>query len=271
VSAITSEVRAALAAAVVDGSHLRLVGELDRKAYAAVDKALQALGGKWDRKVRAHVFPSNPTDALAAVLATGEAGKVPKTPKQVEAYFATPDTLADEVVRGDAGLVDAPAGFRVLEPSAGDGALIRAIRRASPAADIVAIEPNRERADRCLIGAGHIAILHSTLEESVQHGVDGLAPFDAVVMNPPFALPGAATAWIDHVDLAWSLVRPGGRLASIVPNGFTYRQDRKHCRIRSQVEALGGWRSLSDGSFASSGTDIHTAVIWMDKPSGGAA
>lgn len=266
-STITDEVRSALAAAVIDGTTVRLAGRLDRKTYAAADKALRALGGTWNRKAGGHVFPSAPGEALATMLASGQAPALPKARHQVEGYFATPDALAQLVVETYTVIPDLSVHARVLEPSAGDGALVRAVRRVNPAVEVVAVEPNTERAARIDDGSGLVSVQAERFEDVARRHAQVQAwPFDAVVMNPPFALPGAATAWIDHVDLALSLVRPGGRVTAIVPAGFTYRTDRKHQRIRDQVEQFGGWRALPEKSFTTSGTDVATAVIWMERP-----
>jgi hypothetical protein len=36
-------------------------------------------------------------------------------------------------------------------------------------------------------------------------------------MNPPFAVPGHPTIWIDHVRLAWRLLNPSSTDSSIHP------------------------------------------------------
>jgi hypothetical protein len=46
-------------------------GQLDRSLYVEVNKALEAIGGKWSKKARVHVFEGNPEDALDQVVLTG--------------------------------------------------------------------------------------------------------------------------------------------------------------------------------------------------------
>ena len=53
---VSRDVLNVLDAAQVSGNKVVLVGALDRKLYTSVDKVLQAAGGKWDRKAKAHVF-----------------------------------------------------------------------------------------------------------------------------------------------------------------------------------------------------------------------
>lgn len=266
-SALTEEVRSALAEAVVDGTTVRLVGKLDRRTYVAADKALRSLGGAWDRKAGGHVFPSEPGEALAAMLTDGQVPALPKPRHKVEGYFATSDALAQLLVEAYTDIPSLSPFARVLEPSAGDGALVRAIRRVNPTVEVVAVEPNAERAARIDDGSGLVKVQVDRFEDMARRHLQAEArPFDAVVMNPPFTLPGAPSAWIDHIDLAWPLLWPGRSLTVIVPAAFTYRTDRRHRAIREQVEQYGRWRALPEKSFTASGTDVATVVIWMEKP-----
>ncbi len=93
--------------------------------------------------------------------------------------------------------------------------------------------------------------------------------FDAVVMNPPFALEGQPRAWISHVLTAWDLLAPGGRLVAIVPNGFTFQRDDDHDHLRELITLHGGYRELPDNAFAGSG--VRTVVILADRPNFGGA
>ena len=109
------------AALDVLGSGLNLSGrnaviarQLDRKLYTEVNAALEALGGTWNRKARAHVFEQDPADALDRVLVDGGFHDVKRDLDQ----FFTPPELAKRVVE----MADV-RGKWVLEPSAGAGAL----------------------------------------------------------------------------------------------------------------------------------------------------
>lgn len=122
---ISDEVRTALSAAEVFENtptgvwSLRLVSELDRKTYEAVNKVLVAAGGKWDRKSKAHLFAGDPRENLGIAVATGTIVDKKKSLGQ----FFTPAGLAHRIVA----LADVRAGDRVLEPSAGNGALAQVI------------------------------------------------------------------------------------------------------------------------------------------------
>lgn len=208
---------------------------------------------------------------------------------KTEGYVETPPTLAWDIVREYTDIHDGPVGQRVLEPSAGTGSLVRAVFRLSPYSEVWAVEPHRERATQItvadhpgrtfIVGPGHardtgpnedltgsLTVVCGSFEEFA-----GSVPgwFDQVVMNPPFAKPGEPTLWALHVAMAWSMLRPGGRLVAIVPGSITWRQEKRHNAIRKLVEATGGYRELPDGSFSASGTDAKAAVIWATKPTKG--
>lgn len=261
---IAADVRGALertlaAPGGADANLLRLsaAGQLDPALYRRVNQILTNLGGVWvGRKAQAHVWPDG-VDARAAVAAALAAGKAVH-PDRVAAFFPTPGRLADDVARV-AGIGGA-GPLAVLEPSAGDGALVRAARRVNPHVTVTAVEPDPARA--ATLDDGSTLLFRGTFERFAE--LDR-APFDAVVMNPPFALPGVPAAWAAHVELAWSLLRPGGTLAAVVPAGMAGRTAAAR-RVRDLVAEHGGQRGLPDGSFARAGTGVRTCLIWADKP-----
>jgi hypothetical protein len=262
---ISDEVRATLEKVEIEGNLLKIPGTLDRKLYVDVNKVLANLGGSWNTKLKAHVFPGDPREALAQVL---ESGNAPRAPKTVDGFVATPYELAYEICRNDAGIDDLEPTARVLEPSAGTGVFVKAMRELNLDVTIVAVEPNPDRAGR--IPDGPRIFVESVELETFAATYPGVRSFrelfDSIVMNPPFAVPGNPTLWVDHVELAYGLLKPGGRLTAIVPAGFKFREDKKPRRIRELIETYGGWRSLPDNSFGESGTGVNTCLIWIERP-----
>lgn len=183
--------------------------------------------------------------------------------KRTEGYVATPPGLAEWLVEHHANLDDLPAG-RILEPSAGDGALIRAILAANDTAEVVAVEPYATRAE-VIPEDPRVEVTVATFEDFAMRTQERFA---AVVMNPPFSLPGQGPVWVDHVNTAWRLLAPGGRLVAIVLNSYTYRQGRKFDEVRQLVEDHGGGCiELDENAFASTGAPgIRCVVIYADKP-----
>jgi hypothetical protein len=66
---VADEVRAILAEAETAGDRLVLPRLLDRGMYERVDAALQAAGGRWDRRRRAHIFDGSAAEAIQQLTA----------------------------------------------------------------------------------------------------------------------------------------------------------------------------------------------------------
>jgi phospholipid N-methyltransferase len=171
--------------------------------------------------------------------------------------FETGHTLADEL----AAMLDPRPGQRVLEPSAGRGALIRAVRRRCRKAEIVAVEALPKLCaslDRQGFGArctDFLEIRPGDLGELV----------DRVLMNPPFS----RQQDIAHVRHAVRFLRPGGVLVAVMSAGVKFRQDRAATEFRAYVEGIGGTiQDLPEGSFAAAGTMVRTVVVRLVQPGG---
>ena len=250
----------ALHDARIDGHRLVLPQWLDRNEYKRVDQVLRNLGGTWSRYEKAHVFDHDPSAAIRQVV---EDGKAPGPAKSDEGYVATPPALAERIVREHTDIGDWDTGS-VLEPSAGGGNLVRAVLAANKNVQVTAVEPNVSRLSAMDDSLSRLDLVNQRLEDYLH---DTPPEFDAIIANPPFALPGRPTAWIEHTWHAWNLLKPGGRLVSIAPAGLAFRDDRKHRGVRSLIaNAGGGWVELEAGAFAESGTQVNAVVFWVDKP-----
>jgi hypothetical protein len=113
---IASEVLAVLSAAQVDGCHVALTGQLDRKLYERTNKVLEAAGGKWNRKARAHVFDGDAAERMDQIILSGSV----EVPKDEFNFFPSPPAVIERLME----LADIEPGMRVLEPSAGQGAIV---------------------------------------------------------------------------------------------------------------------------------------------------
>ncbi len=178
----------ALRSAEIGDRTVVLVGQLDRNVYVEVNKALERSGGKWSRKDKAHVFASDPREALAPVLGTGA---MPRDVDKDAAFFRTPPEVADRLLTALRPTVEATEGrLMALEPSAGDGALANLMRWAWGGRLYVhCVEPEPARA--AVLSANEHHVFPMTFEDFVAN--DWLAgdPFDVIVMNPPFEFPVA--------------------------------------------------------------------------------
>ncbi|MFI7608483.1 class I SAM-dependent methyltransferase [Micromonospora sp. NPDC049366] len=262
---LTAKTREILASAVINGTEVTVTGEQhSREDWVPVATAFQALGGVYTKRIKGYTFETDPTEAIKRAVKTGRAVPV----SQSEGYVPTPGDVAEEVCSYPyTDLERLPAGSVVLEPSAGGGQLVRAILEVNPGVRVVALEPNKARA--ALIGDhdGRVTVFNCTLEEyaaTARHpiGAGSGIRFNAVVMNPPFAVPGNATLWIDHVMLAWELLRPGGRLVAIVPSALKYRHGKKFDAIRALMQQCGGSEALRPDAFPS----VQARALHLGKP-----
>lgn len=125
-------------------------------------------------------------------------------PAHLECHV-TPKSVAGEMVYWLPDL----AGKRVLEPSAGTGMLLDAMRTAHPEAILKGVEIYQPLHER-LIRKGY----EVDCDDFADWATNQPADFDAVIMNPPFRKVR------EHVRLALNLLRDGGALVALVPVTF---------------------------------------------------
>ena len=241
---LESKVVAVLDAAIIDGVSLKLVGQLERKLYERTNKALVALGGKWNRKAQAHLFDYDPAEAIEMAVLTGTV----VDHKREMGFFETPVKVADEVIR----LANIGRGHAVLEPSAGLGAIARRI-------------PECHTFNLCELDDARRASLHKEFPYHVLTCRDFLTlqvKWDRIVANPPF---GGAQRDVDHVRHMWDCLNPRGVLVSVMASGITFRHNRKTDELRALVEDNGEIIPLPDHSFRESGTDVSTVIVRMQR------
>jgi|Laugrespbdmm15sd_2_1035082.scaffolds.fasta_scaffold30137_2 predicted RNA methylase len=249
---LTPEVRAVLETCTFDGHEVRMP-KMERKLYEEINKVLTNAGGEWKRGRQAHVFKEDPREKLGLVLDTGRSIDEQK----LYQAFYTPSSLVNLVVdetRG--GRLD---GVRVLEPSAGAGAIADVLR--DRGAEVVCVELNPE-AVAVLRAKGHHVIEGDFLQQTVS---DLGGPFDCVVMNPPFT----RDQDILHVRQAYAMLNPGGNLGAIMSPGWTdVSRTATRTTFRNWVTNHEG-RSITkipEGTFKESGTNIRTVLLTLTKP-----
>jgi protein-L-isoaspartate O-methyltransferase len=162
--------------------------------------------------------------------------------------FPTPPELADRMVA----LADIRPGQQVLEPSAGTGRIIDAIRRNAHGYAITAVELNCNMAHRLRT----IDCVDDTRQADFLECNGDLGTFDRIVMNPPFANADD----IKHILHALKMLKPGGRLVAICANG-----PRQNDKLRPIVEARGGiWEELPSDTFIGASTSVRTVLLMLD-------
>jgi hypothetical protein len=139
-----------------------------------------------------------------------------KAPRREGDFYPTPQDVADRIVRSvDRHDLIMP-GARVLEPSAGDGAFVRAVRERQPEAKIMAVEPDPRH--RHTLAEFTMHVWPHSLEEFT-HTRE--ACYDLVIGNPPYNLAA------EHVRLCLDLLAPQGRLVFLLRLGFLASKGRR--------------------------------------------
>jgi hypothetical protein len=237
---IPTDVLAVLDHAETTGHELRLTGTLDRQLYVRTNKTLEAAGGKWNKKARAHLFDNPAADVLDAILSTGEV-----TSPRDFGYFPTPPNVVDRLIE----LADLRPGMDVLEPSAGRGAIVSRLHAAG--CKVTCIELLADNAAHLTDAGAHQFLVADFLAVGPMRG------FERVVMNPPFA----KQADIRHVMHAHRFLLGGGLLVAVMSNGVTFRDNALTGEFRALMDRVGGsLEPLPEGSFQVSGTGVNTVI-----------
>jgi predicted RNA methylase len=246
---VSENILTVLDRAETDGPRLVLTGTLDRKLYLDTAKVLEAAGGKWNRKAKAHLFDGDAADAIEAVILTGQV----TSKKQHFGYFPTPAPVVAQLLD----LARIEPGMRVLEPSAGRGAIALAAARAGAAVDCVEIQAEHAEAISDEHHPDVTVLVADFLTTSPQ------PVYDRVVMNPPFA----RQADIIHVQHAWQALKPGGLLVAVMSAGVTFRKTAATVTFRARLDPVGGaLHPIPDGAFKESGTGVNTVIAVLPKP-----
>lgn len=233
----------------VEGMIVKLPStQLDRNLYMDVAKSLQLIGGKWKGgKTQGFVFNEDPTELLEQI-ATGEKRNL----KKEFQFFGTPDSLADRLVE----LAEININDRVLEPSAGQGEIIKAINRQYPKMDVECFE---------LMPVNKIFL--NKISTAILIGDDFLTVdeplgFDKIVANPPFN----KNQDIDHIRMMYSLLKQKGRLVSISSKHWQQSSNKKEVAFKNWLKEIkADIIEVDGGEFKESGTIIATVIIVINK------
>lgn len=217
---IPEHVSEALSRAEIEDGFLRLTGQLDRKTYLDANAVIEALGGKWSRKAKAHEFPDmsaeSISEALSETLKNGETETLRDVLKKTN-FFPTPKAVAKRLVA----LAGVSAGDTVLEPSAGTGAIAEEIFEAGAEVVVMVDFDGKNVAELQKRFPqpkypGAVAVYGDFLDFAKDPAnfsrKDGKGRYSKIVMNPPFSNGRDAK----HVLAAYSVLAPGGTLVSVM-------------------------------------------------------
>jgi len=217
-------------------NQVKITEQIDRKLYLSVNEVLNRIGGKWNRKAKAHIFNIDPTELLETIINSGLL-----EPKIKTGYFPTPSNIVKTMID----LLELQPGDTILEPSAGQGHICDFLPK-----------------DNLIIGeilSENIQILKQkgyniTFTDFMKYESNRI---DKIIMNPPFE----KQQDIDHVQHAFKLLKPNGILVSIMSIGCTFRNNTKTKNFQNDILDKAKIIYLPNGSFKSSGTMVNTIII----------
>lgn len=222
--------------------------QLDRELYLEVKTALELIGGKWKGgKTQGFVFKEDPTEYLEK-LRNGEQINL----KKEFQFFATPPAIAERLVE----LANIKPRHLILEPSAGQGAIVNAIHKVCPDKVVDCFELmdlNRsflEKLDNVnIIGSDFLGEKKDKL-------------YDLIIANPPFS----KNQDIDHVVEMYKCLKDDGRLVSVMSNHWRFSSNKKEVEFSRFIESEGAYiEDLQPGDFKESGTNIQACIVVLDR------
>lgn len=221
--------------------------QLDRKDYLEIKNKLELIGGKWKGgKTQGFEFNEDPTELLEAI-ANGENRNL----KKEYQFFATPEPLAERLVS----MAQIENHHSILEPSAGQGAIVKAINRATGGEEVHCYEamPVNQTILR------KISTVKFLGEDFLKH--DG-KQFDRIVANPPFS----KNQDIGHIKAMYNCLKSGGRLVAISSKHWQLSSNKKETEFRKWLKEVGAEiKEIKSGEFKESGTEVGGLIIIIKK------
>ena len=222
--------------------------QFNKKSYVEAKKWIEEAGGSWQGgKVQGFTFPFN-AERVFSILKDGKRCNL----QQEYQFFETPDSVADWLIMLAGGIHEDDT---VLEPSAGRGALIKAIHRACPSVMVECYELMPENRE-FLHSLGNVILLGEDFAK------DSVGSYSKIIANPPFA----NNQDIDHVRLMYDRLEEGGTLAVITSPHWKFASEKKCDVFRRWIDEVHGQVfEIGAGEFKESGTSISTMAIVIKK------
>ena len=222
--------------------------QFNKKSYAEAKKWIEEAGGSWQGwKVQGFTFPFNP-ERVFSILKDGKRCNL----QQDYQFFETPADVADWLVMLAGGIHEDDT---VLEPSAGRGALVKAIHRACPSVMVECYELMPENRE-FLHTLSNVILLDEDFTK------DSVGSYTKIIANPPFS----DNQDIEHVRLMYERLEEGGILAAITSQHWKFASEKKCVEFREWLEEVHGEVfEISAGEFKESGTTVSTMAVVIKK------
>jgi 2-polyprenyl-3-methyl-5-hydroxy-6-metoxy-1,4-benzoquinol methylase len=239
------------------GRTVSVIPQLKPRDYAQVKNILNRLGGEWVTQRQQFQFSKCPQSQILRVLSLGSR-RLNKfhfypTPEEIFSYITkfTPLSFFGASERK----------IRVLEPSCGEGSLIRQLQAFGE------IEGRQFDIDGYDIDPLNVIFCQEAgmnVQQMDFLNIEAAAEYDLVIMNPPFN----GDEFIKHIEHAQKFLKTNGLLISIVPTQWIKTFEGKANRLwlleQAQIDSTS---DLAENNFFEPGTfkgvSIPTTVICL--------
>lgn len=232
----------------LEGNVMKLPNvQFNKKSYLEAKKWIEEAGGSWQGgKLQGFTFPFDP-NRVFSILHDGKRCNL----QQEYQFFETPASIADWLVMLAGGI---DGKDNVLEPSAGRGAIIKAIHRACPEVVVDCFELMPENKE-FLSAFPKVNIVGDEFNDTGKR-------YSKIIANPPFS----NNQDIKHVQLMYQCLEPKGTLVAITSRHWLFATERVCQDFRAWLgEVHGEQFEIKEGEFKESGTSIATMAIKIIK------
>jgi phospholipid N-methyltransferase len=181
--------------------------------------------------------------------------------RKIDGFFPTPATVIEKMIAQ----VSITSGMTILEPSAGNGNILDAIRKYCTNNSIEnvtlhACEVNYNLRN-ILEAKGYHIIASDCLTLTPENGL-----YDLILMNPPFE----RKQDIHHVKAMYELLKPGGKLVSVMTESAFVGNDNTSKDFQRWYIPKGHNISMGQGAFMDRSTlrqtGVNTRILILKKP-----
>lgn len=232
----------------VEGNIVKLPSiQLDRSQYLDIKKSLELIGGKWKGgKTQGFEFPTDPI-ILLDQIANGDKRNL----KKEFQFFATPEKLANELVF----LAHLKQHDTILEPSAGQGSIIKAIN------NVCNVVPDCFE----LMDVNKVILKKSELSFNLI-GDDFFnnkgKTYSKIIANPPFT----KNQDIDHLREMYNCLSRYGKLVCITSESWVNGSQKKQIEFRNWLDEVNAEViNIEKGAFKESGTSVGGKIVIINK------
>lgn len=225
----------------------RTLEVLSDEEYDKMKPVIESMGGHWRERVKGFVFSKE----------SMKRNNYSEWQESIQ-FFPTPIEVAKRMAEL-IGILEYTGTVRLLEPSAGQGGLLKCLpREILDNADT--IEPSKENAD--VLRSMGLNPFEITFEEYYEDRKAKEKEFTHILMNPPFSLGRD----VNHVMMAYDLLKNGGLMAAVISeNTLYYEKNANKDFVKWLEEKQAVIEPIPYGSFIDSGTSIDTVLLVIRK------